>query len=394
MALMHIAHTIAGLHTRSGGPTRTVTRLVESLAMEDGVNVTLLSQSLVGDPVFPMSELKTKRHVAMSYSRRAIQFGLPLRKLVIDTVKNDPPQIIHDHGVWLPTNYFVSAIARNNNIPLVIHPRGMLEPWALEYRAKKKILAMFLYQKRILNSAVLFMATSFQEAENLREIGLKQPIAVIPNGVDLPEICTNKPVDGVQEDRKCNALFLSRIHPKKGLLGLVEAWGRVRPENWHLRIAGPDEAGYLAEVLQKIKLLGLESSIEYVGEVEGEAKATLFENADLFILPSYSENFGVVVAEALAYGVPVITTTGTPWQGLLEHRCGWWIEPTIDALTVTLQDAFNVNLSTLKDMGGKGRILAQEYNWQHIAEQTADVYQWILGEKVMPACVLCDQSGD
>ena len=387
---MRVIHTIAGLHPRGGGPTRTVTRLAECLAVEGRVSVSLLSQGLIGETIFPISEVKVNRHVAMSPLRRAIQFGLPLRKLVIDTVKTAPPQIIHDHGIWSPANYFVSAIARRSNIPLIIHPRGMLEPWALEYRAKKKKIAMFLYQKRILEAATLFIATAPQEKESLRRLGLKQPVAVIPNGVDLPNTISSYPIKEVQSHSKYNALFLSRIHPKKGLLNLVEAWARVCPDNWCLRIAGPDEGGHLAEVMQRVKTLGLETSIEYVGEVEGEVKDALFDSADLFILPSYSENFGVVVAEALAHGVPVITTRGTPWEGLLDHGCGWWIDPTADALTETLRTATGIELISLRAMGDKGYIYAKDYNWNYIARQTADVYHWVLGQGPMPTCVIYD----
>lgn len=388
--MTRIVHTIGSLHPRDGGPTRTVTRLAECLAAEGRVSVSLLSQSLIGETIFPISEVKVNRHVAMSPSRRAIQSGLPLRKLVIDTVKTAPPQIIHDHGIWSPANYFVSAIARHNNIPLTIHPRGMLEPWALEYRAIKKKIAMFLYQKRILDAATLFIATAPQEVESLRRLGLKQPVAVIPNGVDIPNTGSGNLIKEVSSNSKHNALFLSRIHPKKGLLNLVEAWGRVRPDNWCLRIAGPDEGGHLTEVMSRVKALGLETSIEYAGEVEGDAKVALFDRANLFILPSFSENFGVVVAEALAHGVPVITTRGTPWEGLLDHGCGWWIDPTADALSEALKAATSMEVKSLRDMGDKGYIYVKEYNWNHIARQTADVYDWVLGQGSIPACVIHD----
>jgi glycosyltransferase involved in cell wall biosynthesis len=268
----------------------------------------------------------------------------------------------------------------------------MLEPWALDYHAWRKRLAMCFYQRRDLEAAKLIFATAPQEMESIRRLGLKQPVAVIPNGVKLPTISYKETRNELTSSQNSvrNAVFMSRIHPKKGLLNLVESWGRIRPVNWHLRVAGPDEGGHLEEVMRRVRTLGLEAAVEYVGEVEGDTKIALFENADLFVLPSFSENFGVVVAEAMAHGVPVITTHGTPWEGLLHHGCGWWIKPTADALTEVLSEAMNMDEASLRSMGKKGREYASEFDWSNIAQQTVEVYQWVLGQGSKPACVLRD----
>ena len=212
---------------------------------------------------------------------------------------------------------------------------------------------------------------------------------VIPNGVQLgaaqPHSLERNPEFAVR-----NALFLSSIHPKKGLLNLVMAWKRVRPSSWRLVIAGPDEGGHLNDVLQKIRKLGLETIVDYMGEVEGDAKAALFEKADLFVLPSFSENFGIVVAEALANGLPVITTRGTPWEGLLHHGCGWWIEPTVVALTEALREALTLDNDALQLMGSNGRDYVREFDWGKIAKQTVDVYRWVLGQGSQPTYVVVD----
>ena len=132
---------------------------------------------------------------------------------------------------------------------------------------------------------------------------------------------------------------------------------------------------------------GLESTVEYVGEVEGDVKQKLFEEAEFFVLPSFSENFGVVVAEALAHGLPVITTRGTPWDGLLRHGCGWWVDPTVDALSETLQQAMEMDDLAHSSMEQKARAYAQEFDWGSIAHQTIEVYRWILGQGARPNCV-------
>ena len=164
---MRIIHTIPGLHPKMGGPVRTVSRLAECLAAYEDCEVRLLSQGLVGDPLYAMSEPKVDRMVALTRWRSVVQAGLPLRKLVINSVRTDPPLLIHDHGIWSPANHFVAMAARRFQIPLVIHTRGMLEPWALGYHAWKKRLAMSVYQRRDLESAALLFVTAEQEAESV-----------------------------------------------------------------------------------------------------------------------------------------------------------------------------------------------------------------------------------
>ena len=263
----------------------------------------------------------------------------------------------------------------------------MLEPWAMSFRAWKKKLAWSLYQKRDLESAALLVATSAQEAESIRKVGLRQPIAVIPNGIDLPEWKERTfPKEGMR-----SALFLSRVHPKKGLMNLVAAWDRVRPEEWRMIIAGPNEGNHRADVELAVRRAGLDQEIQFVGSVAGEAKEHLYRDADLFILPTYSENFGVVVAEALAYGVPVITTKGAPWEGLLSHKCGWWIDMGIEPLVEAIREATTMPNDERQEMGRSGRdYVAQDFSWPKIAEQMLSVYKWVLKKETKPDCILMD----
>jgi len=180
---------------------------------------------------------------------------------------------------------------------------------------------------------------------------------------------------------------LSRIHPKKGLINLIDAWARVRPEGWRLVIAGPDEGGYQAEVAERIRTSGVGEQVSFVGAVEGEAKAALYRNADLFVLPTFSENFGVVVAEALAYGLPVLTTRGAPWADLETHNCGWWIDTGVEPLAQALREAMALSDEQRHAMGARGRDYVLRYDWGGIAAQTAAVYRWVLGQGDKPDCV-------
>jgi glycosyltransferase involved in cell wall biosynthesis len=178
-------------------------------------------------------------------------------------------------------------------------------------------------------------------------------------------------------------LFLSRLHPKKGVAELVAAWRAVRPAGWRLVLAGPDEA----RMLDSLRLAA-DDAISYVGEVEGDEKWRLLRSAAVTVLPSYSENFGVVVAESLMAGTPAIATHGTPWSSLEENRCGWWIPMTADSLETTIRAVTRTDLDSLAGMGRRGREHAIAcFTWPAIGVQMAQVYRWLAGTAGMPGCV-------
>lgn len=384
-----VGQVIPGLHPAAGGPSRTIVQLCDALARMPDVRVTLVSQRRWNEPVMPSEERKVLRRIAESRSDVSLKMGLPLRAELLQVLRGSSSAVLHSNGLWTAVNHWVTYQARRWQVPLIVQPHGMLEPWALAYRGWKKRLALSLYQRRDLESASLFIATAEQEAESIRHFGLLQPIAVIPNGVEL---AIGGGEDGRWTHRRTarTALFLSRIHPKKGLLNLVSAWGQLRLRDWRLVIAGPDEDGHLAQVMSAVRQQGITESVEYVGEVEGQRKAALYRDADLFVLPTFSENFGVVVAEALAYGLPVITTRGTPWADLERFGCGWWIDTGVDPLLSTLRKAMSLSEDERKAMGERGRRYVQRYDWNVIARQTAEVYRWVLDRGQKPDCVRTD----
>ena len=297
---LNLVHTVGSLRKSAGGPTRTVTTLCRELA-RCGAHVELVSQDSAPHPtddnLLPPADLVT--------TTLARAYRLPLTgnvwsptfsSLLLERCRTSHVTVIHDHGVWLPANRTASVAARKLGLPLVVSTRGMLEPWALNHRSVKKWVAWRLYQRESLSVATVLHATAEQEAENLRHLGLRQHIAVIPNGVELQ---TSPRLPRAVAGPRI-ALFLSRIHPKKGLMELVEAWRMVRPHGWRLIIAGPDEDGHRTEVERAVQQAGLTSEVEFSGPVDGTAKSDLYRRADLFVLPTFSENFGVVVAEALS----------------------------------------------------------------------------------------------
>jgi glycosyltransferase involved in cell wall biosynthesis len=385
-----VVHITAGLHPSFGGPSRTVVQLTDALAKDAGTGVTLLSQGVTGEPAILSNIKAVNRLLLESSSALLLKLGLPLRQELNRMAQHSPSSLIHSHGVWLPVNHWASRIARRYGIPLIIHPRGMLEPWALDYKAWKKRIAMALYQRSDLEAANVLVATSAAEYENLRMIGLRQPIAIIPNGVQLDVVSESglHPVS-VNNDKR-TVLFLSRIHPKKGLLNLVQAWTQLAPQDWRLCLAGPNEGGHLNEVMDLVREKGITESVEYVGELDGENKASCYRGADLFVLPTYSENFGVVVAEALAYGLPVITTRGAPWADLETYNCGWWIDIGVEPLARALREAMALSEEERRAMGERGMEYVRRYDWDDIARQMIDVYLWVLGQGEKPDCVYLD----
>jgi glycosyltransferase involved in cell wall biosynthesis len=298
-----------------------------------------------------------------------------------------PADVLHLHGIWQYPTSAVLRWARLTGKPYMVSAHGMLEPWALQRSRFKKAMVNWLYQSTCLQEASCLRATAASEIESIRRLGLKNPVALIPNGVPVPEILP--PQSPPEPQRKNRALFLSRIHPKKGLLNLVRAWRRVNPAGWELVLIGPDEGGHLAEVLALVRECGFQNQISYGGEIWDEAgKWKCYASADIFVLPSFSENFGLVIAEALGCGVPVITTRATPWRDLETHQCGWWIDTGEEPLVKTLKEALALPPGKLREMGLRGRRIVQtKYSWTPIGKQMAETYEWLAGRRPRPECV-------
>jgi glycosyltransferase involved in cell wall biosynthesis len=353
-----------------GGPAFSVSRLAIALA-QTGAEVGLwaCNGSAVTTPLLP--------------AQSSVQ---PLSGAEAEAMDNfGKIDVLHDNGIWLPHNHRLAVLAANRGIPRIVSTRGMLEPWATNHKRWKKTLAWSAYQRRDLKRARYHHATADTEARNLQRLRLGVPVCVIPNGVEVPE--TRPHVAGAgrgkddrdDRDARKTALFLGRIHPKKGLLMLVEAWRRVRPDGWVLQIAGPDEGGHRVQVENAVLTAGLSEAISFLGPIENEQKESAFSKADLFVLPTHSENFGLVVAEALAHGLPVLTTTGAPWPMLSKRGCGWWVDATIDGIAAGLSQAASCDSSTLQTMGAKGRewTLA-EFGWNRVAKEFMTKYEEVL----------------
>jgi len=289
----------------------------------------------------------------------------------------------------------MAVACRRSDIPYVISPRGMLDPWALSVKKWKKRLALLVYQRHDLKKAIAFHVTAEMERDHVRDLGYTQPCIVAPNGVEVPEILPDKLLGSDILGAPRTAIFLSRLHPGKGLLVLAEAWARVKPQGWIMKVVGPDSYGHKSEVLAKLESLGIpytdgkinsststsnyNSSWEFYDTMNDVEKWAAYCGADLLVHPSVSENFGITIAEGLYAELPAIATKGTPWKDLVDYKCGWWIEQGVDALAGALRAATSLTDEERHAMGVRGHALIEEYYcWPSIAKKVLSGYKEVL----------------
>ncbi len=251
-------------------------------------------------------------------------------------------------------------------------------------------MARWLFQDTIVRRASCLHATAVEEADEIRHLGFTGPIVVIPWGVQPPEPCDTDPAPSHMSADRRVVLFLGRFHPTKGVDVLLRAWARVRARapTSTLVLAGYDDGNYRQRLAALAASLGVSSSGIFEGPVDGPGRERLFAKSSLLVLPSPAENFGFVVPEALVRGIPVITTTGTPWSRVIAENCGWWVPSGEDSLAEALTDALGRHPDTLREMGERGRIFARaNFTWDRVAASMTAVYAWTLGVGPEPPSV-------
>ena len=366
-AHMKIFHVIHGIANASAGPTYAVGRLGEELNhLGDSASVITLGER-------PL-DWSYDTDYWIDGSEIALRTGISFAMMAKVRHLSNGGVILHGHSVWRMTNLFPLLINSGTPSRIVISPRGTLSQWAMNYKKFIKLPFWNLRQRPALSRCHAFLATAENELQDIERAGIRGEGMLIPNGVDIPDVDMMRP-------RPKHILFLSRIHPVKGLDMLIKAWKSLAEEfpDWSLDIAGALDGEYATSV-QKLVRTESVPRVNFLGEVHGDEKSRLFREASLFVLPSFTENFGIVVAEALAAGVPVITTTGTPWKGLLEaHGCGWTVNPEQHALSVPIRHALSRTEGELRAIGGAGRSwMERDYSWSGVAEQMHIAYDYLL----------------
>jgi glycosyltransferase involved in cell wall biosynthesis len=268
--------------------------------------------------------------------------------------------VVHVHGVWTPANATACLRSRTLGIPYVVSPHGMLLPAAMHRSWLKKRCALRAFVRRNLEAAALVHASSEAERDSVLTVAPAARTVMIPWGVEIPDAPERRP----PRDRRRQAAYIGRIIPLKGVDDLVAAWDAVRPSGWDLRLIGSDPEGHASRLTGAINSRRLNDSVRIQPAMDRESLLRWLQHLDLLILPSHSENFGLAAAEALAAEVPVITTTATPWRGVVQARCGWWVSDTPAGLATAIAEACRLPAQELADMGARGR------SWMH------DAFAW------------------
>lgn len=377
---MKILHTIHCLNKSWGGPSVCTYQLVKALN-QTGTGTDLLSLSsnaeddCIGtDPFIKYVEYDAR--TPLGVSRNFKQF------LVENISRYD---IVHVNMIWLWTTHDAVHVAKKHGMPVVLSLHGMLYSQALQVSRWKKQLALPLFQRNDLRCADVLHATSMAELKSIRDFGLSQPVVVLPNGIEIDAM----PPVRQQVNKVRHFGFIGRINRIKNIDTLLGAWAALgdKTSMCKLSIIGSDDEVYENELRQFVndKHLG---NVVFAGFLSGERLTRAIRELDYLVLPSKSENFGMVVIEALANGIPVIASTGTPWEELNLHRCGWWVDCTTGTLAKTLAKAIDLQEADRIEMGRNGQLLVERnYTIREIALKFRLLYEWIAGNEPKPSFI-------
>ena len=407
---VRIAHLIPYLGRAQGGPVFGLAACAKALADSGcAVEIFAVRQPADGELIALPPNVRVTAFDDSGWGsfRRCPALGRALLQTGCD--------LVHSHGLWTDVHRLAAALASTRGLPHLLAPCGMLAPGALRHHWWKKIPARFWFQGRALREAQCLHAKSEKEHEHIRRFGLRNPVAIIPNPIAPPPAgrpVVRGPWSVVPGSR--TVLFLGRLHPVKGLPRLLQAWARIQSEkaesvasksrnwesgklkseereqgtgDWVLVLAGPDEGGHRRELESLVVELGCQKRVVFAGELDDKQKWAALAAADLFVMPSDFENFGNAIVEALLCGVPVVTTTGTPWKELPVKGAGWWVEPTVEALTEALHEALAMPEEARRAMGLRAAEFAKRFHPEQAAADLIQVYSWLLGKSPRPLCV-------
>ena len=392
---MKLGCLISSVSRRAGGIHESVRRLAQSLDGSRSTRVHVLGMLDEHTQKDKASWGPLPVHVFRAHG--PCQFGyaprLKQRLFELDV------DVLLTNGLWMYPTVAALAWHRRTHRPFIVAPHGMLDPWAINHSGFKKRVAGYLYENSSLRRAACIRALCESEASSIRAYGLRNPICVIPNGIDLPDPKAVHEAPWKEHyPRKNILLYLGRLHPKKNLAPLLRAWAAVqreskRAEEWKLVIAGWDQNGYETELRRLVSYLCLLDSVLFIGPQFGQAKAAAYHRADAFVLPSLSEGLPMVALEAWANQLPVLITPECNLPEGFEARAAIHIDPATNSIAQGLKALFSMEHSERKQMGSRGqKLVGERFSWPKIGDQMHDVCQWILGQGAQPACVLTENN--
>lgn len=305
-------------------------------------------------------------------------------------VKNEHADIIHQQGIWMYYSYATLVEKQKNpQCKVIIEPHGMLDPWAVKNSSWKKEIVKFLFENKNLKTADCIHALCQSEYESIRKYGLKNPVAIIPNGITLP---SNPQYE--REHEKKVLLFIGRIHPKKGIkelilgLAIIKAQQPALFKSWVVYIAGWDQNGHINDLIGIVEKYNLQENVKFIGSLYGEAKERELCCANAFILPSFSEGLPMSVLEAWAYELPVVMTEYCNIPEGFTNNCAIRIAPSADDISRKLISFFRLSDMDRIRMGKNGwDLVSRNFTWEVIAKKTLELYRYLLGEGSKPSFV-------
>jgi glycosyltransferase involved in cell wall biosynthesis len=434
--MLQIAHFIPYTGTAMGGPVIGLAAYTSLLA-DFGYPITVYSALNGADG----ESVRLDSRVTLVQEPGARAGGFRRSRALWRRAEAADVALVHSWGLWTDVNRLAGDLARRRGLPHLLAPCGMLAPAALRHHWWKKLPARLWFQDRALREAQCLHAKSYKEYQDIRRLGLRNPVAIVANPIFLPpweDAAADRPAplflphdagrgqgevesaDGhrsrplpstisgqalgkegfkdtfrracrIPGDKKI-ALFLGRLHRTKGPARLVQAWSTLREHHphWVCVLAGPDEGGYRGDVESLVVELGCNGSVMFTGELDNVQKWGALAAADVFVMPSDFENFGNSIVEAMLCAVPVITTTGTPWRELPRIGAGWWVRPAADELAGALREALAMSDEQRQEMGRKALRLADQFRPERSVQDLRQVYRWLLSEGERPTCVRMD----
>lgn len=377
---MRVLHVVPGTLDEASGVSNAVLGMCDSLSSM-GIEVEVASLN-IGEPGQQRPYIQVFPSV---FGGRRLGVSGPMRRSLERRAGEGRVQVVHCHGLWRMPLVYAARAARLGDCSLLCSPHGTMAPLALAHHQWRKRL-FWPVQRRALQQVRCFVGGSPTECADIRSVGFRQPVCILPHGVQLPGL------ERMQGPRR-TLLYLGRIDELKGIGLLLRAWSAVeaRFPEWDLLLAGPAREGAAERVYRSVSALGI-ARASLVGPLYGAAKWAAYQSADLFVMPSPSESFGLAVAEALAAGTPAIVSRGAPWGELEQHAAGWWINPDAATLASTLGVALALPRPILQRMGAAGRRwMERDFAWDGVAKKLLATYRWLQGgENERPAWVVGD----
>jgi len=388
---MHVLHAYNEILASRGGIVTALAGMLPALR-EQGVDTDLVSILPCG--VNAEEALLYGPHLHLA---RALDpfFGYsPELRPLIEGLARDS-SVIHSHGLWTFLHYMAYRVARENRKPHIISVQGMAEPYIQSRSRWKKAPIEWWFQDRALQRASVFQAVALKEHDDIRRLGLKQPVALVPNGVNLNDGPTTSRAEleaafPALKDRRV-MLFLGRLHPKKGLPHFLPAWKRstARENDWHLLLAGADDGGHRAELEAQIEALGLQKEVTFAGLLTGEMKGAALRHSQAFVLPSHSEGMPLALLEAMGARLPVLDTPGCNFPEAAQAGGAIETPATEEGSLEGLSQLLAMSDEERRAMGQRGRALVErDYGWETVAQKMKSVYAWCDGSGPKPDCIL------